>query len=355
MVPVSRPHRGGRYIVQYRPSSAFPHTAGREIGSRLFYPELEASEDPAMPLGPAELPVTQRQPAPQHPQPQQQDPEPPIIFDLSPPPLPTARVYELPANPYVPEPRNPPPPPIVPPRPTQRSPIPPPAELSWESLSSDEKPESKFALGVKIWSQGSRQKLEKQLKEGCKNGKVKEVLDLLMNSASEFKKHLSLFESPILECLKAPSDKRNKCLLGLVIAMKEKRHKLKSVGKSTGDTVLTKLLSVRRPSIFQQQVNALNFLLKEGASSVINKRDAQGCIPLDYAVLSGNAGAVALLLQYRADPVSLNRSQKNARDIAMESASRLTQGGNEFVINNHAHIMSLLFGDGQPCMRARVD
>ncbi|KAI8312625.1 hypothetical protein K4K59_005735 [Colletotrichum sp. SAR11_240] len=273
-------------------------------------------------------------------------------FDLTPPPFRTPRVYELPANPYVPEPCNPPPPPIVPPRRIQRSPIPPPSELSWESLSSDEKPEADLALGFKIWSQGSREKLEKQLKKGCKNEKVKEVLDILKNSASKFKQHSSLFESPILECLKAPSEKRNKCLLGLVIAMQEEGHKLKSIGKSTRDTVLTKLLSIRRTSTFQQQVNALNFLLKQGPRSLVNKRDAQGCSPLDYAVLSGNAGAVALLLQHQADPMSQNRSQKSARDIAMESASRLTQGGSELMINNHAHIMSLLFRDGQSCHEA---
>ncbi|KAF3799696.1 hypothetical protein GCG54_00000941 [Colletotrichum gloeosporioides] len=346
---------GGRHIVQYRPSSAHPHTAGREIGSRLLYPELEASDVPAVLLGPVELPAAERQPAHWHSQRQQQMPESPINFDLTPPPLPTPPVYELPANPYVPEPCNPPPPPIVPPRRTQRSPIPRPADLSWESLSSDEKPEADLALGFKIWSQGSREKLEKQLKKGCKNEKVKEVLDILKNSASKFKQHSSLFESPILECLKAPSDKRNKCLLGLVLAMKEEGHKLKSVGKSTGDTVLTKLLSVRRTSTFQQQVNALNFLLSQGARPLVNKRDAQGFSPLDYAVLSGNAGAIALLLQYRADPMSQNRSQKSARDIAMESASRLAQGRSELMINNHAHIMNLLFGDGESCMRARAD
>ncbi|KAF4808832.1 hypothetical protein CGCSCA5_v012055 [Colletotrichum siamense] len=343
------------YIVQYRPSSAHPHTAGREIGSRLFYPELEASEVPPVLLGPVELPAAERQPARWHSQPQRQSPESPINFDLTPPPLPTPRVYELPANTYVPEPCNPGPPPILSPRRTQRSPIPLPADLSWESLSSTEKPEADLALGFKIWSQGSREKLGKQLKKGCKNEKVKEVLDILKNSASKFKQHSSLFESPILECLKAPSDKRNKCLLGLVIAMQEEGHKLKSIGKSTGDTVLTKLLSIRRTSTFQQQVNALNFLLRQGARSLVNKRDAQGCSPLDYAVLSGNAGAVALLLQYQADPMSQNRSQKGARDIAMESASRLTQGGSELMINNHAHIMSLLFRDGQPCTRARAD
>ncbi|KAI8291648.1 hypothetical protein K4K60_000924 [Colletotrichum sp. SAR11_57] len=222
-------------------------------------------------------------------------------------------------------------------------------------LSSAEKPEADLALGFKIWSQGSREKLEKQLKKGCKNEKVKEVLDILKNSASKFKQHSSLFESPIQECLKAPSDKRNKCLLGLVIAMQEEGHKLKSIGKSAGDTVLTKLLSIRRTSTFQQQINALNFLLKQGPKSLVNKRDAQGCSPLDYAVLSGNAGAVALLLQYQADPMSQNRSQKSARDIAMESASRLTQDGSELMINNHSHIMSLLFRDGQPCTRARED
>ncbi|KAL3291716.1 hypothetical protein RB213_015206 [Colletotrichum asianum] len=355
IVPIGRAHRGGRYIVQYRPSSALPHTAGREIGSRLFYPELEASEVPAVLLGPVELPAADRQPAHWHSQPQQLSPEPPINFDLTPSPFPTPRVYELPANPYVPEPCNPPPPPIVPPRRIQRSPIPPPADLSWESLSSDEKPEADLALGFKIWSQGSREKLEKQLKKGCKNRKVKEVLYILKNSAPKFKQHSSLFESPILECLKAPSEKRNKCLLGLVIAMQEEGHKLKSIGKSTGDTVLTKLLSIRRTSTFQQQVNALNFLLKQGPRSLVNKRDAQGCSPLDYAVLSGNAGAVALLLQHQADPMSENRSQKSARDIAMESASRLTQRSSEFMINNHAHIMNLLFRHGQSCMRARAD
>ncbi|KAF5492467.1 hypothetical protein CGCS363_v010488 [Colletotrichum siamense] len=355
IVPVSRAHRGGRYIVQYRPSSAHPHTAGREIGSRLFYPELEASEVPAVLLGPVELSAAERQPAHWRSQPQEPSPEPPINFDLTPPPLPTPRVYELPANPYIPGHCNPLPPPIVPPRPTQRGPIPQPADLSWESLSSDEKPEADLALGFKIWSQGSRGKLEKQLKKGCKNEKVKEVLDILKNSASKFKQHSSLFESPILECLKAPSDKRNKCLLGLVSAMQEEGHKLKSIGKSTGDNVLTKLLCIRRTSTFQQQINALNFLLKQGARSLVKKRDAQGCSPLDYAVLSGNAGAVALLLQYQADPMSQNRSQKSARDIAMESASRLTQGGSELMINNHAHIMNLLFRDGQPCTRARAD